>query len=199
MVSVHGSGVSVDRLDHGVALAEVRHRVGGPSPLAVLTGALAGMGTGVVLGLGAASLLSEAYQHQWWGRSALTATGLAAAVVVGLLSALATGWTTGRSSRYGGARGGVLAGVLLVLLTAGVAALLRSQRSFFRTAALPSWVRDATTSSRTLLIAFVLALLVPVVAALTARAAQRWHSRADDVLLGTRAGGVSPYPSVEVS
>ena len=195
-VVVHGEGVTAQRAWADVPAAEVRSRYGGTDLLASLGGALAGVGTLVALGTLAATGLTLGFQQGLRDRDALSLGGLLAGLVVLALSGLVAGWVAGRASRYDGVRNGLVTGVLLLLLTAGLSAAAASQGDDVASALhVPSWVSDGATSTRALVTGLVAAAVTLVAAALGGLVGRRWHRRADDLLLHTRAGGLPPYPS----
>ena len=108
------------------------------------------------------------------------------------LAYLAGGYVAGRMARFDGARNGLLSGVLFVLVTAGLGAAAAADDRV-RDLGLPSWTGlDSARAVVTALVALALALGA---ATLGGMLGSRWHRRADSVLLGTRPGGVLPYPS----
>ena len=123
-VVVHGERITAHRAATDLPPVETRHRFGGTDPAAAISGALAGLG---LLALG-----SVAAAAVYWriDGAATDRTRAVAAVVVGALALLAAGvcgWVTGRASRYDGARNGALAGLLLLVLAGGTAALAAVQ------------------------------------------------------------------------
>jgi hypothetical protein len=116
-VVVHGSDVSVQRAHSEIPLAEARSRFGGVDVPAVLGGALAGLGTAVLVG-GLATAIGLQYSAVDVDTEALAARGLLTSVLLLALSGLAAGWVAGRAARYDGARNGLLAGLLMALLLA---------------------------------------------------------------------------------
>jgi len=190
---VHGSDISVQRAHSEVPLAEARSRYGGLDVPAVLGGALAGLGTAALLGGLATSLGLEAGSVDV-DTDALAIGGLVTSVLLVALSALTGGWVAGRAARYDGARNGLLAGLLMSLLLA----LLGAVGAY--TAAeggLPvSFDGDRLTAAA--LVAAGIGLVVAALAGLLGgKLGARWHRDVDDVLVGTRPGGVRSGTEVD--
>ena len=184
-VVVHGSDVAVHRAHAELPLAEARSRFGGVDVPSVLGGALAGLGTAVVLGGIASAIGFTAGQGD---AETLALGGLATALVVLALAALAGGWVAGRCARFDGARNGLLAGLLLALLLA----LLGAAGAY---SAADSGLPVSLDSDRLTTAALVAAVAGLVVAALTGllggRLGARWHRDVDDVIVGTRPGALA--------
>jgi len=187
-VVVHGSDVSVQRAHSEVPLAEARSRYGGVDVPAVIGGALAGLGTAALLGGLATAFGLEAGAVDV-DTDALAVAGLLATVLLVALSALAAGWVAGRVARYDGARNGLLAGLLMSLLLA----LLGATGAY--TAAeggLPVSL-DGDRLTTAALVAAGIGLAVAALSGLLGgKLGARWHRDVDDVLVGTRPGGVRP-------
>jgi len=188
-VVVHGSDVSVQRAHSEIPLAEARSRFGGVDVPAVLGGALAGLGTAVLVG-GLATAIGLQYSAVDVDTDALAARGLLTTVLLLALSGLAAGWVAGRAARYDGARNGLLAGLLLALLLA----LLGAAGAY--TAAdggLPVSL-DGDRLTTAALIAAAVGLAVAALAGLLGgKLGAKWHRDVDDVLVGTRPGGVTSH------
>jgi hypothetical protein len=197
LVLVHGRGIRVDRRRTDIPIAEARHRYGGLGLLAALGGGVAGLGTAAALSAAAAAGLSFAYA-QGAERGALKVAGCAAAIAVLALAGLYAGWVAGRAGRYDGGSNGSLAGVIALLLVAGAVLLGASQDQLLDTSALPAWVRDAASGQRALLVAGIGTALGLLLSAAGGSAGARWHRRADEALLDTRDGGISPSIEDEV-
>jgi uncharacterized membrane protein YgcG len=189
-VVVHGSGVRVDRAHAEIPLAEVRSRFGGVDPLAVLAGVAAALGTLLVL----SSLLSAAGVGGY-GQVDQETLGIAA-VVGGLLalglSLLFGGYVAGRTARYAGVRNGLLTGLLFLLLSAALGALAASSDAASRLS-LPGWLDRGDARTAALVTSLVALALVLAGSALGGLLGARWHRKADDVLVGTREGALTPY------
>lgn len=192
-VVVHGDGVRVDRVHTELPRAEARARFGGVDPLAVLAGTTAAVGTLAVLSA-LAGVLGRVGYTQGAGEEELSTAALAAGLVLLGLSLLWGGWVTGRVARYEGKRNGFLTGLLFVLLSAALAAAA-SASDEVRDLELPSWL-DTDTFTVAAIASAVTGLIVALGAAtLGGRIGAGWHHKVDDALLGTRPGGVAPYPS----
>ena len=196
-VVVHGRGIDVSRSWRDVPAAEARHRYGGVGSLAAVGGGLAGVGALALLAVVIASGLGWGYSQGWHGHGSLTLTALIAGAAAIALAGLLAGWVAGRCGRYAGARNGTLAGVVFVIVAAALVAAVASQDQLFQLSALPSWVPDKTQRWLTLLVAVAAAIGAVILATLAGARAGHWHRKADDLLLSTRPGGVSPYPEEE--
>jgi hypothetical protein len=187
-VVVHGSDVSVQRAHSEVPLAEARSRFGGVDVPAAIGGALAGLGTAALLGGLATALGLEAGSVDV-DTDALAIGGLITTVVLLGLSALVAGWVAGRVARYDGARNGLLAGLLMALLLA----LLGAAGAYSAAdGGLPVSL-DGDRLTTAAIVAAVIGLVVSALAGLLGgKLGARWHRDVDDVLVGTRPGGVAP-------
>ncbi len=185
-VVVHGDDVRVDRLDAELPHAEVRDRFGGLHPLAVLAGTAAAVGTTAAL----ASLLDTTTRIGWAAGDDTSAVGLVVAALILVAALLLGGWTAGRAARFDGLKAGLLTGLLFVAVTAALGAA-RTADTDVRELLLPSWLTVEDVDAESLLSALVALLIVLGAAALGGRLGARWHRRVDDVLLGTRAGGLT--------
>jgi hypothetical protein len=189
-VVVHGEGVRVDRANAEIPLAEVRSRFGGVDPVAVLAGVAAALGTLLVL----SSLLSAAGAGGYGqvDQKALSIAAVIGSLVALVLSLLFGGYVAGRTGRYAGVRNGLLTGLVFLLLTAGLTALAASTDAADRLR-LPGWLDRGDARTAALVTSLVAAALVLGAAALGGWLGARWHRGVDDVLVGTRAGGITPY------
>jgi len=187
-VVVHGSDVSVSRAHSEVPLGEARSRYGGVDVPAAIGGALAGLGTAALLGGLATAFDLEAGSVDA-ATDALALGGLLTSVLLVGVSALAAGWVAGRVARYDGARNGLLAGLLMALLLA----LLGAAGAYSAAdGGLPVSL-DGDRLTTAALIAAGIALAVSALAGLLGgKLGARWHRNVDDVLVGTRPGGVRP-------
>lgn len=121
---------------------------------------------------------------------------MAGVVALGL-SLLLGGYVAGRVARYSGLLNGLVAAVVLVLLTAALSALAASAGT--DRYGLPEWV-DRDTATTAAVVAGTAAVLVALLGgALGGRLGGRWHRKVDDTLLGTREGGLAPYPGETVA
>lgn len=192
-VIVHGEGVRVDRISTELPRVEARSRFGGVDPMAVLSGTLAAVGSLVVLSSVAGAVGRIGYL-QGTGTQELSVAALVGGLVVLALSLLLGGYVAGRVARYEGKRNGLLTGIAFVVLSAALAAAATSSGKV-RNLELPRWV-DTDTLTVAALVSAGVALVVALVAATLGGAlGARYHRRVDDVLLNTRAGGLTPYPS----
>jgi len=184
-VVVHGSDVHVERANFELPMAEARSRFGGIDLLALLGGALAGLGTASLLGTLATAVGLEVAQGD---AEALAVGALVTALVVLALSGLVAGWVAGRAARFDGARNGLLAGIALALL---LAALGAAHATTTDGSTVPGSI-DGQSWTTAAVIAAVLGLLVTLgAAALGGRHGARWHRDVDDVVVGTRPGAVA--------
>ena len=187
-VVVHGSDVHVQRAHSEIPLAEARSRFGGLDVPAVLGGALAGLGTAALLG-GLATALGLEVGSIDVDAEALAVGGLLTSVLLVGLSALVGGWVAGRAARYDGARNGLLAVLLMSLLLA----LLGAAGAYTAAGGGLPVSLDSERLTTAALIAAGIGLLVAALAGLLGgRLGARWHRDVDDVLVGTRPGGVRP-------
>ena len=194
-VVVHGQDVRVDRASSELPLAEVRSRFGGIDPWAVAAGLAAALGTLVVLStLLAAAGVAGGGQVD---RESLSIAGLVAGVLAIGLALLFGGYVAGRVARYSGLRNGLLTAVAFILVTAVLSALA-ARAGEEAQLGLPQWLDrgDATTAA---LVTALAALAVALGAgALGGHLGSRWHRQVDATLLGTRPGGLTPYPAETV-
>jgi hypothetical protein len=202
MARDHGVRVTADRGDVGVE--EARSRFGGVDIPATLAGALAALGTAALL----AGVLAGAgrYGYQLGLDDAtedLTVAGLAGGLVTLLLAFLVGGWVAGRVARYDGGLNGLLTVlwfVLLAAVAAGIAAVAGEEYDAFRNVNLPQWFdRNALTGAA--IASGLLSVLVMLFAGWAGgRLGERYHRRADSLLVRTRPGGVgSPNRIVRAS
>ena len=191
-VVVHGSDVHVERANFELPMAEARSRYGGIDVPAVLGGALAGLGSAALLGALATAIGQEVGQGD---AETLAIGGLVTALVVVGLSALAGGWVAGRVARFDGARNGLLAGLLLALLLAlmGAAGAYSAAES-----GLPVSLDSDTLTTAAIVAAVAALVLAALAGAFGGRLGARWHRDVDDVVVGTRPGGVTAGHDAQV-
>jgi hypothetical protein len=104
------------------------------------------------------------------------------------LSGLAAGWVAGRAARYDGARNGLLAGLLMALLLAMLGAAGAYSAA---DGGLPVSL-DGDRLTTAAIIAAVVGLAIAALAGLLGGTlGAKWHRDVDDVLVGTRPGGVA--------
>ena len=195
-VEVRGDGIRVDRNVGDVSVREARHRFGGVDLPATLAGMLAALGTALVLGglLGAA-LGAFGYQTGLEDDAErVTVAGLAAGFATLIVAFLVGGWVAGRIARYDGGRNGLLAAVWMVVLAAvlgGIGGWLGQKYDVFRNVRLPQWFRgDALTVAAFITSVAGIALML-LAGWLGGRWGERYHRKADAVILATRSGGIS--------
>lgn len=192
-VVVHGEGVRVDRVDTELPRVEARSRFGGVDPMSILAGTMAALGTLALLSSLAGALGRIGYEQGADGEQLSTAAIAAGLLVLGL-SLLFGGYVAGRVARYEGKRNGLLTGIAFVVLCALLAAAASSVDRL-RDLELPRFL-DTSDLSVAALASAVTALIVAIGAAvLGGRLGAAYHRRVDDALLGTRAGGLAPYPT----
>lgn len=173
---------------------DARTRFGGLDLPAAFAGTMAALGSLALLGAIATSWFNA--HSQTLTRSEVVSTsGLSVALGIAFVSALFGGWVTGRSARYEGAGNGLLTGLLLVLLSVGVAALAASQSQEGTSYAIPSWITDDATSTSALIAAGVTAGVALVGAVLGGGLGSLWHRRVDRALVRDVEGqSFTPYP-----
>jgi putative membrane protein (TIGR04086 family) len=194
-VVVHGHGVRVDRAHTDLPLAEVRSRFGGLDGWAVLAGLATALGT--LLALSTALAAAGVEGGGQVDRETLSVVGIVAGLAALALSLLFGGYVAGRVARYSGLLNGLLTGIAFVLVTAALTALAAAAGSE-QQLGLPSWL-DRDTATTAAVVTGLLALALALGAAtLGGRLGSRWHRRVDETLLGTRPGGVAPYPTEPV-
>ncbi|HEX2048891.1 MAG TPA: hypothetical protein VHF27_14090 [Acidimicrobiales bacterium] len=187
-------GVQVTDVTGDVGVEEARSRFGGVDIPATIAGALAALGTAVLLaGLGSAA---GSFGYQMGLEDAaeeVTVAGLIGGLAALVLAFLIGGWVAGRVARYDGGRNGLLTALWFVLLSAVAAALgawAGEEYDVFRNVNLPQWFdTDALTPAA--LATGLLALVVMFGAAwVGGRLGERYHRRADSVVAHTRPGAV---------
>ena len=188
------AGVRVTDATDDIGVREARSRFGGIDIPATLAGTLAALGTAVLLGGIGAGAGSYGYQL---GRDNVTdelsIAGLVAGLSALILAFLIGGWVAGRVARYDGGRNGLLTAVWFVLLAAATAALgawAGDKYDVFGNVNLPQWFdNDAYTGAA--IATGVLALAVMLGAGwLGGRLGERYHRRADSLVVRTRPGAV---------
>lgn len=196
-VVVHGTDIRVERAHAELPLAEARSRYGGIDVPAILAGALAGLGTAALLAALATAAGSQASRLGQVGDGELALGGLITAVIVLALSGLVGGWVAGRVARFDGARNGLLTGVVLLLLLAGLGAAGSYAAS--ETAGLPVIDLDRDTMTTAALIGALVGVVVTLAAsAFGGRLGARWHRSVDDLVVGTRPGAVKHSDAEQV-
>lgn len=198
------AGVRVTPVTADVGVEEARARFGGVDIPATLAGALAALGTAVLLAGILAGVGTYGYQLGIDNaEEKLTAGGLIGGLVTLFLAFLVGGWVAGRVARYDGGRNGLLTAVwflLLAAITAGLGAWAGDEYDVFRNVNLPQWFdRDALTGAA--IGTGLLALAVMLGAGyLGGRLGERYHREADSLVARTRPGAVgSPRRIVRAS
>jgi hypothetical protein len=179
------------------AVDDVRDRFGGLDLPAAFAGTFAALGAVALLSALAASWLN-AYDAQLTRSDLVSTTGGAIALGILVLSGLFGGWVTGRCSRYEGAGNGVLTGLLLILLGAGLTSLAASQSQDDTAFSLPSWVtEDATSNSALVGLAIALAVVL-VATTIGGLLGSSWHRRVDRALVrNVEDNDFVPYPDFD--
>lgn len=188
------SGVKVSDADD-VGVAEARQRFGGVDIPATLAGMLAALGTAVVLG----GLLAGAgaFGYQLGIKDAATKLslgGLVGGLVTLFVAFFIGGWVAGRVARYNGGLNGLLTAlwfVLLAALTAGLGAWLGDKYNVFANVDLPQWFSGNAVGA-TALVSGLVSLVVMLGAGwLGGRLGERYHRRADSLVVRTRPGALA--------
>jgi hypothetical protein len=168
------------------AAVPARDRFGGLDLGASLAGALAGLGSTLLLGaIVAGTIVLEIRYGVEVDNEGATIGALIAASVAVVLSFMVAGWVAGRMARYSGARNGLLAGVWLMLMGGVVPAfIVWINRSYdpFAEVARPDWLTEKAPAGGIIAAAAVAALSL-VCAWFGGIAGARYHRRADDALV----------------
>ncbi len=177
-----------------VGVDEARSRFGGIDLPATLAGALAALGTAVILAGILAGAGTVGYQMGVDDAAEkLTAGGLIGGLVTLVVAFLVGGWVAGRVARYDGGRNGLLTALWFVLFAAGAAALgawAGDKYNVFRNVNLPQWF-DSDALTGPAIGSGLLALAVMFGAGwVGGRLGERYHRRADSVVAHTRPGAV---------
>ncbi len=188
------AGVRVTNVTADVGMEEARSRFGGIDIPATLAGALAALGTAVVLaGLGTGAGTFGYQMGLDDAAEKLTVAGLIGGLLTLILAFLVGGWVAGRVARYDGGRNGLLTAFWFVLLAAAAAALgawAGDEYDVFRNVNLPQWF-DADALTGAALATGLLALAVMFGAGwIGGRLGERYHRRADSLVAHTRPGAV---------
>ena len=182
------------RASYNSARADVRSRFGGLDLPAALAGTMAALGALALLGAIATSWFN-AYDQELTRDDVVSMSGLAIGLGIVIVSSLFGGWVTGRSSRYEGAGNGLVTGLLLVLLSVGIAGLAASQSQEGTSYAIPSWITQDASSPTALTAAGVTAAVALVAAALGGVLGSFWHRRVDRALVrDVESQDFLPYP-----
>ena len=200
-VEIHGHDVRARRVDGDVGVVEARRRFGGIDIPATLAGMAAALGTAVVVAGVLAGAGTVGYQSGLDGADELSVAGLAAGLATLVLAFLVGGWVAGRMARYDGGRNGVVTAVWFLLLAGVMSALgawLGNEFYVFRSVRLPQWFSSNARGPEALASGLVALLLMLLAGWLGGRLGERYHRRADAVIVGTREGGVARPGQVRV-
>ena len=188
------AGVRVTPVTADVGVEEARARFGGVDIPATLAGALAALGTAVLLAGILAGVGTYGYQLGIDNaEEKLTAGGLIGGLVTLFLAFLVGGWVAGRVARYDGGRNGLLTALWFVLLAAAMAALgawAGDKYNVFSNVNLPQWF-SRNARGATAILSGLVALAVMLGAGwLGGWLGERYHRRADSVVARTRPGAL---------
>ncbi len=187
-------GVRVTDVTGDVGVEEARSRFGGVDVPATLAGAMAALGTAVLLAGVLAGAGSYGYQLGLDDAAReLTVGGLIGGLATLLIAFLVGGWVAGRVARYDGGRNGLLTAVWFVLLaavTAAFGAWAGDRYDVFGNVNLPQWF-DADALTGPAIATGLLALAVMLGAGWAGgKLGERYHRRADSVVAHSRPGAV---------
>jgi hypothetical protein len=194
VVDVRGDGIRVHEHTGDVGVAEARQRFGGIDLPATLAGTLAALGLTALLG----GVLSAAgrYGYQLGRDDAvdeLTVAGLVAGLVTLVLAFLVGGWVAGRMARYDGGRNGIVTALWFLALAAiasGLGAWLGSEYDVFDKMNLPQPFSTDALTVGAIVSGLVALALVLAAAWWGGRLGERYHRRADELIVHTREGGI---------
>lgn len=181
---------SRDDLVTETPLDEAHRRFGGFDLPAAFAGTLAALGMTVLLAGIAAAAGTVSYSN---GADSddLSSGGVITGLAVLLIAFLVGGWVAGRMARYDGILNGLTCAALFLLLMAGVSAIgnwADSSYDFFSDVRLPQWFTDANTTE-TVVTTLAGVLVVLVASAVGGRWGERYHRRADSMIV--RGDGMS--------
>ena len=202
-VEVRGEGIRVNRTVGDAGIHEARRRFGGIDVPATVAGMLAALGTAVVVGgvLGAA-VGAFGYQTGLGDDAGkISAAGLTAGFVTLLVAFVVGGWVAGRIARYDGGRNGLLTAVWMIVVAAllgGLGAWLGQKYDVFRTVRLPQWFRGGGLTTAALISAVAGIAIMLLAGWLGGKWGERYHRKADALILATREGGIPPSASGHV-
>jgi hypothetical protein len=187
-----------DRTNAGVVedrpVIGTRDRFGGLDLPAAFAGTMAALGMLAVLGA-IASAWSSAYNQTLDRDEVLSITGLVAGLAIVIVSCLFGGWVTGRTARYHGSGNGLLTGVLLLVITAGLGWLLGNMADEATSFRMPDWITDDASSNEAITAAAVAAGIALLSCALGGALGSFWHRRVDRSLVTeTENNAFAPYP-----
>lgn len=169
-VEVRGRGLRVHERTGDVGVAEAKHRFGGVDLPATLAGTSAGLGVAALVG---AAARAAGYELDG-ALDALSSSEIAAGLATLAVALLVGGWVAGRMARYDGGRNGIVT-ALWFLLLAGAGGLA-------------AWPGDVEAREAA---ALVVGAVVAVLAAWWGGTlGERYHRRADALIVHTREGGL---------
>lgn len=198
-VADDGVRISDVREDRGVR--EAREHFGGIDVPATLAGTVAALGATVLVGGLLGGLGTIGYQTgvgTGASDAGLSLAGFGAGVVTLLLAFLLGGWVAGRMSRYDGGRNGLMTAVWFLVLTAGLAGLgawAGDRYDVLSRFDLPQWFRNGDLTGAAIASALVAVAVMLAAAWFGGRLGDRYHERADRLIVDTRPGGLT-RPSV---
>jgi hypothetical protein len=193
---IRDDGITVTPNREDVGVVEARRRFGGIAIPATLAGMVAALGTAVLIAgvLGGAGRVG--YQRGIKGTTtSLSVGGLVAGFVTLLVAFLVGGWVAGRMARYDGARNGILTAIWFVVLAAVVAILgawVGDRYNFFDQVHLPQWFSHNATGAAAIATGVVAVAIMLLAALVGGKVGERFHRRADALILHTRDGGLAP-------
>jgi hypothetical protein len=174
-----------------LARREAARRYGGFDPVASFGGALAAVGSVVLLGSIAASIgwirYSPTRHHS---QIQLSAAGVLAGALTLFVGFVLGGWVAGRMARYDGGRNGLLTVawfVALVALAAAVGGLANRDYNALTAVQAPRWLSENAWTARGLLVIAGAIVVMLLAASLGGRLGQRYHRKPDAVIAATGA------------
>jgi hypothetical protein len=193
-ISVRDKSMRVRQAGDDVGVVEAHKRFGGFDLPASLAGTLCALGLAVLLAGILAGVGTIGYQSGVADTdTTLSGGGLIGGLAVLFLAFLTGGWVAGRMARYDGARNGLMTAVWFLLLAAVVSVLgawWGDKYDFYADLNLPQWFSDNARTT-TALVSGVVGVVVMLLAGLLGGVlGARYHRRADDVIVHSRAGGI---------
>jgi len=123
----------------------------------------------------------------------VTIGGFVAGLLTLALAFLFGGWVAGRMARYDGGRNGLLVVVWFVVLAAllgAIGAWAGSDYDVFEGVHLPQWFSSNARTAGGLVTAAVGLLIMLIAAFVGGKVGERYHRRADALIVHTRTGGL---------
>jgi hypothetical protein len=174
-----------------LARREAARRYGGVDLAASFGGALAALGSVVLMGSVAASIgwirYAPTRDHS---RIELSVAGVVTAGVVLFAAFLLGSWAAGRMARYDGGRNGLLTAVwfvALVAITAGIGVLANHDYNVLQTVQAPRWLSDNAWTAKGIILMGCAVALMLIAASIGGRVGERYHRHPDDVIAATGA------------